>query len=268
MDDIHTEKLKESTLPIVSYSRITTYKTCPKSYKFAYIDKLPRLDKPYTVFGQFCHGVLERFHKEHIKGTELPIEDVMKNCFIDEKKKWMQKLTNEQVREAFSIMQDYLDYVSASKMANVINVEKEICVQIDDILTLYGFIDRVQLDDDGIIHIVDYKTTKDERFLKDRTQLLLYAYVLYLENKDIQKIRTSYIMLKHKMKLLITEHTVAELIEAKDKLIKTWDTIVSDKLHRADPIAWKCKNCDFIKHCKEGQNLMGAKKQTFGEIVW
>lgn len=268
MEDILEHDKQEEALPIVSYSKLSTYKNCPKSYKYAYIDKLPRLDKPYTIFGQFCHQILETFHLEYINGSKKPIEDVMKESFILAKNEWNEKVTNEQVTEAFNIMQDYLYQLSDSPFPNISHVEKKIWVPIDDTLVLYGFIDRVQIDNDGIIHIIDYKTTKDERFLKDRTQLLLYAYTMYLENKNIDKIRTSYIMLKQKMKLLSAEHTVKDLISAKNELLKTWETISLDKLYRATPIQWKCNNCDYIKYCKEGQRLVLKNKTSFGEVDW
>ncbi|MFZ4795873.1 MAG: RecB family exonuclease [Bacteroidia bacterium] len=269
MNEINTEKTKieKVELPVISYSKLTTYKTCNKSYKFAYIDKLPRLDKPYTIFGQFCHKALEAFHIEYLNGSKEPIDIIMQKSFQSAKDEWKEKMTSDQIKEAFQIMQDYLNIISNGEMPKVSSIEKKIYATIDDTLILYGFIDRIQVDDDGVVHIVDYKTTKDERFLTDRTQLLLYAYTVYLENKDIKKIRTSYIMLKHKMKFLTAEHSVDELIETKDKLLHTWETIKSDKLYRAAPVAWKCKNCDYVSSCKEGQRLV-LKGKNFGEIDW
>lgn len=271
-----TDEIKDNpnNLPVISYSKITTYKNCSKSYKFAYIDKLPRVDKPYTIFGQFCHKILENFHSSLILepdriSDDKFLEKTMEKSFINAKEKWKSKLTKEQIQEAFKIAQEYFDdYNMQEKMPNVINTEKRIWTTIDDKLILNGFIDKVQIDHDGILHIVDYKTTKDERFLKDITQLLLYAYIIYLENKNIDKVRVSFVLLKHNMKRLISEHCVDELIDAKDKLLQTWDIISSDKLLRATPANWKCKGCDYLDHCKEGQNLIFKNKVSFGKVEW
>lgn len=251
-----------ANLPVVSYSRLTTYKNCPKGYKFAYIDKLPRLDKPFTVFGQFCHEILENFHllyieeQKKINQEQRKLALIMKEAFDSARKNWNEKCTKEQMVEAFQIMQQYLDVLYTTKVPNVVGIEKEIWLPIDDTLILYGFIDRIQVDDDGIIHIVDYKTTKDPSFLKDRLQLQLYAYSMYKENPEIEKVRSSFILLKHKMKPMIAEDNIETLIAAKDKLLSMWQMILDDKLFRATPLGYKCKNCDYIEHCKEGKNLL------------
>ena len=127
------EKEKENTLPVVSYSKVTSYKDCPRKYKFCYIDKLPRQEKPYTIFGQFCHEILEKFHRFYIDpedpyknaNMEIPYCDTMKRCFLDAKKKWEPKLTKEQVDEAYQIMLDYLISISgAQDSPNITFVEK------------------------------------------------------------------------------------------------------------------------------------------------
>jgi radical SAM protein with 4Fe4S-binding SPASM domain len=69
------------------------------------------------------------------------------------------------------------------------------------------------------------------------------------------------------MKSMIAEHDINELIDAKNHLLESWHKIQDDKLFRATPINYKCKNCDFLKFCKEGQNLVCGSKM-FGKIEW
>ena len=255
-------------LPIFSYSKISSYKSCPKAYKFIYIDKLPRLDKPYFVFGSFAHSILEKFHKEFIDGSKDPIEIVMKKSFISALKEFKLKLTKEQIDEVFAIMQTYLDKLSQQdKFPNVLSVEKKIWIELDNEIIFNGFIDRIQMDRDNVLHITDYKTTKNEKYLTDRTQLLLYAYIMYLENKDLDKIRTSYMMLKHGMKLLEKDHNIDELIIAKNKLLEQCIIAKNDKLYRAKPSNFSCNFCDFLDRCDEGKALI-YKKAKFGQIDW
>lgn len=256
-----------NNLPVVSYSKLTTYKNCPKNYKFVYIDKLPRLDKPYTVFGNFCHDILEDFHKAYIDKSKDDFDIVMKKAFLENKKKWELKLTKDQIMEAFNIMQIYLDKLP-STLPNVIAVEKEIWLPIDNELIFYGFIDRVQIDEDDIVHVIDYKTTKDPRFLKDKTQLLLYAYALYSEDMNISKMRVSFMLLKHEMKYLSSDNVVGDLIKAKDSLLDMWGKIQLDQLFRASPIEYKCKNCDYLDKCNEGKKLIYKDKTKIGETNW
>ncbi len=260
-------------IPVVSYSKISTYKNCPKQYKFAYKDKLPRLEKPYTIFGQFCHEVLERFHKFYLdtNNKDVPFEDTMKVSFYAAKDVWAKKITKEQLVEAYDILFLYLTQLieqPKEEATKVVAVEKKIWLRIDDTLVLHGYIDRVQVDNDGVIHVVDYKTTKDPKYLKDRTQLLLYCYSLFMENSKLLVIRASYMLLKHKMRLLAQDHSMQELIDTKNSFVATWNTIADDKLYRASPIYFRCKMCDFIGHCKEGQRLIFGGSKNSGKTSW
>ena len=263
---------EETKLPVVSYSKVTTYKDCPKKYKFAYIDKLPRVDKHYTIFGSFCHEVLEKFHKHYLEEKEtLPFVDVMQQSFKQARENWKEKITKDQLTEAYAIMLKYLMLVteqSKEEAPDILSVEKKIWIPIEDEFIFYGFIDRVQRDKDGMLHVGDYKTTKDPKYLKDRTQLLLYGYALLVEDDKLKTLRSSYILLKHDLKPMIAEHDVSELIEAKDKFVESWRKIKNDKLFRPTPIFWKCNMCDYVNHCKEGQKLIFSNKKTYGKISW
>jgi len=268
---METDKNK---LKVYSYSKVLTYKSCKKKYHFAYIEKLPRKkEQPFTIFGSFCHEVLENFHRYYLddKTKDILYLDAMRKSFSSARQNWQNKLTKEQTDEAYAILLDYLMIVSAETKEEkpiILDVEKKIWAPIDDEIVLYGYIDRVQKDPDKILHVIDYKTTKDPKYLKDRTQLLLYCYSLLLEDDSIETIRTSYILLKHNMKYLTAEHNKEEIIEAKDTLLKNCRDISEEKLFRASPTRFNCTYCDYIDHCKEGKDLVYNSKKYVGKIKW
>lgn len=279
MDNKYAHEKNDNNLPVFSYSKIGSYKACPKQYKFCYIDKLPRLDKDFTVFGSFCHSALENFHKFYLEpaNENVPYIDAMQKAFIDAKHEWESKEINEnqlritkpQLKEAFQIMIEYLNLLNKGNNPKVISVEKKIWLDVDNKFILLGYIDRIQIDPDGAIHIADYKTTKNPVYLKDRSQLMLYSYSLYCEDKSLSKIRSSFILLKHQMKSLVAEHSIDEIIKCKDKLVETFDTIQEDKLFRATPSSFKCKFCDYSKYCAEGNKMLGGcDKSSFGKCNW
>jgi len=262
---------EKTKLPVLSYSKISSFKRCAKCYKLGYIDKLPKKDKPYTLFGNFCHYILQRFHEHYLNPNELPTVDyneIMTKCFKESIEKYNPKLTKDQVDEAFGMMKLYLNQIKDlkkdEKFPNVIAVEKKIWHQINDFV-YYGFIDRLQKDEDGLFHIIDYKTTKDKKYLKDPAQILLYGYFILQENPDIKKVRTSYILLKHKMAYMTHEHDVSELIAAKDKFVEQWEELKNEKLFRATPRFDSCTICDFAEVCDEGKSILQRKKGYFGE---
>jgi len=279
MDNKNTLEKNDLNLPIFSYSKISSYKACPKQFKYCYIDKLPRLDKTFTLLGSYTHDTLERFHKFYlIEGNEnVPFVDTMQKVFIEAKHHWESKeinenqlrITKDQLKEAYQMMVEYLLLLNKGNNPKVISVEKKIWLDIDNKFILLGYIDRIQIDQDGEIHIADYKTTKDPKYLTDRTQLMLYAYSLYCEDPSLEKVRTSYILLKHKMKSLVKEHSIKEIIETKDKLVEVFTQIQDDKLFRPSPSSFKCKFCDYSKYCADGSRLLcGGNKSVLGKSDW
>jgi len=262
------EKVK---LPTVSYSKVTSYKSCPKKYKLSYIDKLPRAPSIYADFGNFCHEILEKFHSNFMaappSATEMKV--LMVKLFNEKIKEYEKKLSKEQIDEGYEIMKLYLkqilDNTKNNSFPNIVAVERKIWEPMNNELNFIGYIDRLQKDEDGIFHVMDYKTTKNKKYLKDRTQLMLYAYFTYLKNPKVDKIRSSFILLRHKMGLLTEEHSIAELIDTKDNFIKSWQEIKEEKLFRANPRYDTCTICDYADRCAEGQELMQRKKTFYGE---
>ena len=61
----------------VSVSKTKTFLDCKAKFKFCYVEKLPRKDWDFHIFGKFCHSVLEEFHKTYMEGCLLPYNMVM-----------------------------------------------------------------------------------------------------------------------------------------------------------------------------------------------
>ena len=45
----------------ISVSKAKTFDGCKKKFDFCYVQKLPRKDWDFHIFGKFCHSVLETF---------------------------------------------------------------------------------------------------------------------------------------------------------------------------------------------------------------
>jgi len=272
-----TEKDGKVKLPVVSYSKITSFKACPKKYKLCYIDKLERAQSPYADFGNFCHEILEKFHGAYMRFNGVPKPNDMKNTMIEifnsKVKEYKNKLTKEQIDEGYDIMKLYLkqviDQARDNVYPNIVALERKIWEPVNDKFNFYGFIDRLQKDSDGILHVMDYKTTKNKRYLKDRTQLMLYGYFVYVKDPTITKVRTSYILLRHKMGLMTEEHTIDDLKTVKEEFANDWDKVQEEKLFRANPRFDTCTICDFADKCQEGRELLQRRKSFVGrEAGW
>lgn len=56
---------------VFSYSSVSTYDTCPYSFKLNYIERLPGIGNFYSDYGSLTHEVMEQFFRENLEFNEL-----------------------------------------------------------------------------------------------------------------------------------------------------------------------------------------------------
>lgn len=269
-------KPEPSLLPLsLSVSKVKTFKDCKAKFQYCYIEKLPRKEWDFHVFGKFLHEVLENFYKQIINGSPEPPNVIMTACFKAAFEAWKVKLTTEQVKEAKQILVMHLkqsaDKSQVGKAPTYLSVEKEFYIDIDGKILLNGFIDRIQLDTDGVVHVSDYKTTKNKKYLKnDYFQLLTYAFVMCLEDPSIQKVRTSYILLRHNFESIVKEFDRAEIMKVEQIFLDYANQIDIEKLYRPNP-SRLCNYCDYLDHCDAGRKITNydeTHETPYGAIKW
>lgn len=261
----------------LSVSKVKTFDSCKAKYKFSYIEKLPKKEWDFHVFGTFLHDTLENFHKKLVENAKLAnLPDganknaeqeslwsgMLKECFNESIKTFNEKLTKEQKNNAFTILKQYLqnmrDQLSDGTLPDVIDAERDFYLNINDKVLLNGFIDRIQVDHDGVLHVADYKTTKDKRYLKDFFQLETYAYILFLSDPNLEKLRASFICLRHDCSYITKEYKRKDVEFIGEKFLAYADSIDSEKLWRPEP-QFLCKYCDFIDNCPSGESYLVNK---------
>ena len=248
---------KEKRIEILdlSVSKIKTFDSCAKKFKYLYIEKIPRLEKPYHIFGKYLHLVLELFHKDLLENPQQNILELMSSCQEKALETWGHKMDSEQKKETYDILQKYLttykNTLKSKKQSKIIGLEKEFNICIDDLILLNGFIDLLKQDKDGVYSVEDYKSTKDKKYLKkDFFQLLIYAYATYLMFPNIKKVRGKYIMLRHDFEVIETEFSLKEILSVEHKLLEYADRIKSERLFRANPTPL-CPWCDAVDICED-----------------
>lgn len=251
------DKDKSDSDIALSVSRCKTFDDCKAKYKFCYIDKLPRIDRDFHIFGKYLHKVLENFHQELIEKPERVGDwhTVIKEALDSAYKEFSGQMTGLQYKEAKKIVDEYIELLEEEGLPNVIAVEKPFYINLNRKVLLNGFIDRIQMDSDGMIHVADYKTTKDPKYLQDFFQLMTYCYVLCLEDENIKRIRASFILLRHNFDYITQEFSRDEVIEVAEKFLKYAYDIEDEKLWRPNP-QFLCKYCDYQDHCKQGREYL------------
>jgi putative RecB family exonuclease len=255
----------------LSVSKTKTFLDCKKKFEFTYVHKLPRKDWDHHIFGKFCHLVLEEFHKAYIEGCLLPYHITMSDCYKKGLAEYKDKMNPEMKKDCWAIINNYLKMVTAEKTKNlplnVIAVEKRFEFPVNENIILNGAIDRIQIDADNVLHVADYKTTKNKKYLKDDFfQLLTYAFVMVSEDPTISKVRASYILLRHDFEYITTEFDLKQIMAVKDKYIEYAKQINAEKEFKPNPTAL-CNFCDYQDQCPEGKSK-SFNQNTYGEVSY
>jgi hypothetical protein len=165
-------------------------------------------------------------------------------------------LTKDQIPEAKEILYEYKEILKEEGIPNIINVEKPFYINVNNQILLNGFIDRIQIDKDKMIHVADYKTTKDKKYLDDFFQVKTYCFALMLADESIKKIRASFILLRHHFDYMTEEYTREEILsEVPKKFVEGANKILEERLFRPSP-QFLCKYCDYLTSCKAGEDFL------------
>lgn len=256
-----------------SFSKIETFLSCKAKYKYVYIVHLPRKEQIFHTFGKLIHKTLEEFHNAYINGSKERFDVVMSNSYKLALEEGKDKVTQELKVEAKKLLGQYLkkhiDDVNKGTAPNILSCEKEFKFDIAENVVLAGAIDRIQIDNDGIYHVIDYKTMKNKSYIKkDFFQLATYAYHVLLENPEIKKIRASYSLCRFDWELVSREFTAEELLDVKRKYSDYVNSINLEEEFKTN-VTPLCRFCEFVDICPATKdNNSYTERKSFGEVSW
>jgi len=216
----------------LSPSRASQFKTCPKQFKFANVDKIKEPTTEVQAKGTTVHQALEDLYDlpkeertpENLYNlfrsawTKVRNDDEHVNLFqnVEEEKEWGV--------DALNLLSNYLTLENPEEIEPL---EKERWVRgsIED-LNLRGILDRMDRDKDGNLIIIDYKSGKapaakykEPRFFA----MKLYALLIKDELGEMPK-ELKLIYLKNS-----TIHTMQvgeeTLTNAKEEILEIWGNI-------------------------------------------
>lgn len=146
-------------------SKVASFKDCALAFRLSAIDRLPEPPSAPAVKGTLVHRVLERLFWEVERGERALhhvlafLEYEARLCFSSDE--WSQLGVPEQDQRAFRddcerLLRNYFELEDPNSV-NVIGTELMLEATVGT-MRLRGIIDRLELDQDGELVVVDYKT--------------------------------------------------------------------------------------------------------------
>lgn len=167
-----------------SFSKLSSFHTCPYGYKLTYIDHLRGIGNCFSSYGSFVHSIMEQYAKGELDLWDLA--DVFQWQFESSvpepfpKSKFCKNMRQLYYDQGLSYLKNFSGY-SGKK---ILEVESSFDIDIDDWI-FTGIIDLVYEDSDGKLVIQDYKSKSSFKNKKEQAEYArqLYLYALYIKKK-------------------------------------------------------------------------------------
>jgi len=235
----------------LSASAIDSYETCPLQYRFAHVDHIPgKEDKPYLTFGRIIHAVLEAFHRPDRRESRPPIKDLLEQAWQSEGFTYPQEEAQYK-QDAEELLAAYQERLKGGEPP-VLAVEQRFSFVLDSV-NINGRIDRIDLDEEGHINLVDYKTSRRKMTPKEaRLNFQLALYAMYIQQAEAigdhqlrrgGNLELTYYFLRAEEPEVTVTFSDQELSDFRQRIARVAEGIRRrDFPHRRD---YHCNFCDY-----------------------
>lgn len=189
---------------IWSWSRVNTFMTSPYEYMLHYVKNVPedREDCAYATLGTISHDTIDAFYEGQIKYEDML--DRFKDGWITAIDVINLKLDRNDEEKDIKLKKKYYEnlirfFSDHTVYKHELAIEKPITAKIGDNVFV-GYIDGMYKDDEGVYHILDFKTSTkySGKGLEEHSgQLTIYAIGLMQTGVPLEKIRACFNFLKY-----------------------------------------------------------------------
>ena len=277
-----------------SFSQISMFKNCQRSWYYRYIEKLPVVLGPQLKKGSQVHLLLEHFETfknlkssnietsnfsnietSNFSNVEMLNDENFKNFNEFEKQDFLEAFNNPEV---FQIVENFsnselgktiLSRKSIREFEFMFNEKIEPTFEKESSIFI-GYIDRINIFD-GQIELIDYKTGKyKEPKFQDFSQLLIYAVYIF-QRYNFKKINLRFVYVEHNLENSITlnynDYEIHKFMLLNDiqnilkcSNIENFKNLNIENFKNSNISNFKCSVkklcnwCDFKEFCQEFQN--------------
>lgn len=249
---------------IYSYSALDSYKSCPRKFKFQYIEKIrvPRRINAEALMGAIVHRSLRRLYTLGADGVLCPLDEIA--AYYREQWNKIDKSTIEVASEYHGVD----DYIRVGEELLKKHYEQYqpfdqgvlIGTEMNTTFTLPGtpfkfraIIDRLWKRDDGVVEICDYKTGKTLLSANDRPfvyQMGIYQLAVQEKYPHFEKIEQVQYYLRHgeEIRRAISNDDIEMLTEElRAAVLETVEAAKNDNFPTQE--GGHCHYCQFFDIC-------------------
>lgn len=178
-----SETTQEKTEEQYSFSKLSSWWTCPYGYKQRYIDLQKGEGNAFSSFGTLVHSLMERYAKGELEIWDLSsVYEWEFNTAVPEKFPYNKyvNLHDSYYSQGLSFLKRFQGY----DKCKILGVEEKFTIPVEDWLFV-GVIDLVFEDESGRLIIRDYKSKGEFKDEKEKAKYArqLYLYSLYVKKK-------------------------------------------------------------------------------------
>jgi RecB family exonuclease len=262
-------------LDYIRRSHIELYKDCPYAFKMEVIDQIPTSQSIYAKLGSFIHDEFEQYQRGN-----RTLEQILENSLsaIDS---WDDEF-GEEIREKMKVRTEAsvlgFEEVIPTLKNEIVALEETIFFELDSELPKVRItMDRVDKDQEGNLHLHDWKTGKvmTGKKLTTDLQVPLYIYAIRSHYGITPKSFTLYYVSEGKTRTynMVDEDTFVCTVRKKDYTISITETLREVKSIFAKiknghfsipekPNFFACKMCEF----KAMGKCAGHENESWSQI--
>jgi putative RecB family exonuclease len=250
-------------MPLFSHSRLSVYETCPRQYRFKYIDRVkrPRVRTVEMFRGSQVHTALEMLYRRILRGRTPSLDEILEGYRRTWQAEWASEIV---VSDASMTPDDFLrqgerDLVTYDARYRpfegdrTVEVEARVLLSLDPErrISLQGYVDRLSMARDGVWRIHDYKTGRrlpTQQDLDRDRQLALYqigvqrSYPLLAERVELV---WHYLAFDVEMR---SSRAPEALLELERRTLALIDVIQADRVFETR-VGGHCRTCTYQAMC-------------------
>lgn len=262
---------KAAPAVVYSYSRLDSYKQCPRQYAYRYVEK-PDVEKQPTIeafLGTVCHETVQQIYKDLRVSKLMTLEETL--AVYDDRWERLRPSNLRIVRDRYT-EENYREtgrgYVKSFYETNrpfddgkTIGIEKQVQIVLSGGYQFTGYIDRLVDHGGGHYEIIDYKTGSDlpgEKDLESNWQLPLYQIGLTQMFPDLEDVTCTWCFLAHNKKISV-KRTPDHLKELEEKIIAV--ILKLQAIQEFEPrMSALCSWCDYESICPARKHQFAVER--------